>query len=356
MNETKHRYVVGKSGTGKSTFLQHLLYGTQGGFCLLDPHGDLAETVADNVECIYFDPINSPLGFNVLENIPDDKRHLVAANVVAAFKAIWADSWGPRLEWILYNTLRLLLDNNKSVLEIPRVLTDHKYRTALLEHTPFVDFWHYEFDEWDTRYRNDAISPVLNKVGQLVADPVLQSIFGAKTTLRPDRIMAKGQNLIVDLSKGKLGNTVSSLLGSFIVTAFYQAALERTDRTPFHLVADEFQNFATESFADILSEARKYGLFITASHQLLGQLPDSLRQSVFGNVGEMICFRVGAEDAPLLAKEMGLRNPDMLIDLPNYRAYSRLGGPHDAELFDTLPPAPKLGRLEGNKNRTKSRY
>ena len=336
--------------------MQNFLLENIFGFCLLDPHGDLAEAVAENIDCIYFDPINSPMGFNVLENVPEENRHLVAANIVASFKSIWGDSWGPRLEWILYNCLRLLLDNNKSILDIPRTLTDKKYREGLLRHTPFVDFWRQEFDQWEGRYRNDAIAPVLNKVGQLVADPVLQRIFGSKTTLKPRVIMAKQQRLIVDLSKGKLGATVSGLLGSFIVTAFYQAALTRTDRTPFRLVADEFQNFATESFADILSEARKYGLFITAAHQLLGQLPPLLRQSVIGNVGEIICFRVGAEDAPLLAEELGIGDPAALVDLPNYRAYRRKGGPHNALLIETLPPPPKLGRLASNKNRTRARY
>ena len=352
----KHHYIIGKSGTGKSTLLEHLLLTTTGGFCLLDPHGDLAEAVADKTECIYFDPIETPMGLNVLGNVAAGQRHLVAANVIASFKAIWSDSWGPRLEWILYNSLRLLLDNNESILAIPKLLTVKSYRASLLARATFPDFWLQEFDAWDTRYRNDAIAPVLNKVGQLVADPVLQKIMARKTTLKPSRIFRKQQRLVVNLSKAKLGATVSALLGSFIVTAFYQAALTRDERPPFRLVADEFQNFATDSFADILSESRKYGLFITAAHQLLGQLPPLLRQSVFGNVGEMICFRVGAEDAPLLAKELGLKNPDMLTDLSNFEAYSREGGPYDATLFKTLPPTPKLGKLEANKRRTRARH
>jgi hypothetical protein len=354
MAET-HCYIIGKSGTGKSTFLQNDILNNQNGFCLLDPHGDLAEAVADNVDCIYFDPPDISLGFNVLENVPKAQRHLVAANIVSSFKAIWGDSWGPRLEWILYNCLRLLLDNNQSLLDIPTVLTDKTYRTRLLRSASFENFWEQEFNRWDDRFRNDAIAPVLNKVGQLVADPTLNKILAGKTTLKPWRIIAKRQRLVVNLSKGKLGDAPSHLLGALLVSAFYQAATTG-ERTPFTLYVDEFQNFATDTFASILSEARKFHLQIFLSHQYLGQLPDQLRQAVFGNVSTFTSFRVGAEDAPHLALELGLKNPEMLTDLPPYRAYRRVGGPFNAVYLGTPPPPEPKGLLQLSRNHTRACY
>jgi hypothetical protein len=369
----RHLYIVGKSGTGKSTFLQNLILNDEGGFALLDPHGDLSEAIADTIPCIYFEPTTLPLGHNILAHVPETRRHLVAANVVSAFKAIWGDSWGHRLEWILYNCVRVLLHNNKTVLDIPRLLTDPNYRAHCLgaidrdaaldpdsSISHIANFWRHEFDQWDARYRNDAIAPVLNKVGQLVADPVLKSVL-AHRTLRMSRIMDKGQRLVVNLSKGNMGETPSHLLGALLVTAVMQAAQMRAaipehERRPFTLYVDEFQNFATESFASILSEARKYKLQLVLSHQFLGQVPDLLRQAVFGNVAEMISFRVGAEDAPMLAKELGLRNFNVLTDLPNFAAYRRQGGPHDAELFAPLPPRPSKGILERVKRETRNRY
>jgi hypothetical protein len=325
----RHAYLIGKSGTGKSTFLQNLILKNEGGFAVLDPHGDLAESIADRTDCIYFDPSKIPMGFNVLQNVSAHQRHLVASNVVSSFKAIWADSWGPRLEWILYNAVRLLIDNNKTLLDIPTVLTSTTFRTRCIRKASFEKFWENEFDQWDDRYRNDAIAPVLNKVGQMVADPMLNRILGGRSTLKPTHIMNHSQRLVVNLSKGKLGETPSHLLGALIVSAFSQAAHARADippeeRVPFTLYVDEFQNFATDSFASILSEARKYKLFLVLAHQFVKQVPELLRQAVFGNVGTMISFRLGAEDAPLIAKELDLHNPEILSDLPNFEAYSLL--------------------------------
>jgi DNA helicase HerA-like ATPase len=361
----RHLYIIGKSGSGKSTFLQDLILQHDGGFCLLDPHGDLAEAIADRLDCIYFDPSELPLGFNVLADVPERDRPLVAAQIVASFKAIWGDSWGPRMEWILVNSLRLLLDNNQTFLGLPKLLIDTGYRMKLLRHCsdPIVHaFWTKEFDAYDDRFRKEAIAPIQNKVGQLLANPTLRNIVGQQSsTLRPDRIMDRSQRLVVNLSKGRLGEAPSHLLGALLVTAFAQAAERRSimpehDRVPFLLVADEFQNFATESFADILSEARKFKLSLVLSHQFLGQLPDGLRQAVFGNVGTITAFRVGAEDAPLVAQELGLKNPDALSDLPNFEAWQRVGGPFNPALVATVPPAPSLGRLASVKRRTQSRY
>jgi hypothetical protein len=252
MAGSNHRYVIGKSGTGKSTYLQNLILDTEGGFALLDPHGDLAEAVADSIDCIYFDPILTPIGFNVLENVPVERRHLVASNVVSSFKAIWADSWGPRLEWICYNALRLLLDNNKTLLDIPAVLTDPVFRRRCLARATYPDFWHNEFETWDARYRNEAIAPVLNKVGQLAADPTLRRILGGKSSLKPERIMNKGQKLVVNLSKGKMGDIPSHLLGALLVSAFAQAADRRStipeeNRVPFLALRGRISEFCYRS-------------------------------------------------------------------------------------------------------------
>jgi hypothetical protein len=357
-----HEYIVGKSGTGKSTFLQNLILENEGGFAILDPHGDLAETIADTVECIYFDPTEIPIAYNVLFNIPDRQRHLVAAQVVASFRAIWADSWGPRLEWILYNSVRLLLDNNQTLLDIPAVLTDGAYRTRCLKRSTYRKFWDNEFAAWDNRYRNDAIAPVLNKVGQLVADPIVRQTLGQKrSTLNFERIMNKGQRLVVNLSKGKLGETPSSLLGSLIISAFSQAAEKRANipyetRVPFTIYIDEFASFATDHFATILSESRKWKLSLILAHQFLGQVPPLLRQAVFGNVRKMIAFRLGAEDAPIIAAELGLAAPSALTDLANFEAWTRVGGPYNSELIRMPPPRPTRGRLGATKRFTQASY
>jgi hypothetical protein len=357
-----HEYIIGKSGTGKTTFLQNLILQNEGGFAVLDPHGDLAETIADTVECIYFDPTELPIAHNVLHNVPERQRHLVTAQVVASFRAIWADSWGHRLEWILYNSVRLLLDNNQTLLDIPAVLTDTAYRTRCLKRATHRKFWDNEFAEWDSRYRNEAIAPVLNKVGQLVADPNLRQTLGQqRSTLNIERIMNKGQRLVVNLSKGKLGETPSSLLGSLIISAFSQAAEMRAnipyeDRVPFTIYIDEFASFATDDFATILSESRKWKLSLVLAHQFLGQVPPLLRQAVFGNVRKMVAFRLGAEDAPLIAAELGLGSPSVLTDLDNFEAWTRVGGPYNSEFIRTPPPRPTRGHLEAAKRFTRASY
>lgn len=357
-----HEFIIGKSGTGKSTFLQNLILDNQGGFAILDPHGDLAETIADTVECIYFDPTEIPIAHNILYNVPDRQRHLVTAQVVASFRAIWADSWGPRLEWILYNSVRLLLDNNQTLLDIPAVLTDSAYRTRCLNRATYRKFWDNEFGVWDDRYRNDAIAPVLNKVGQLVADPTVRQTLGqTRSTLNIERIMNKGQKLVVNLSKGKLGETPSSLLGSLIISAFFQAAERRAqipyeERMPFTIYIDEFASFATDHFATILSESRKWKLSMILVQQFLAQAPPLLRQAVFGNVRKMTAFRLGAEDAPLIAAELGLGSPAALIDLANFEAWTRVGGPFNSELVRTVPPRSTRGHLEAAKRFTRASY
>ena len=378
----RHLYVIGKTGTGKSTLLFNLMRAdldTGHGFALLDPHGDLALAVADATPAwriahgvIYLDPsdLAYPVGFNPVGAVPPDHRPLVAAHVVAAFQHIWGNSWGPRLEYILTNALRLLLDApGSTLLGLPRLLADERYRLRLLAHTrdPVVrNFWEVEFAQYNERFATEAIAPIQNKVGTLLSPPAIRNMLGqAKSTINIRGIMDRGQVLIVNLAKGKLGEAPTHLLGAFLATAFAQAAEARADvpeheRRDFTLYADEFQHFATDSFATILSEARKYHLALVLAHQFVGQLPDLLRQAVIGNAGSIVAFRIGAEDAPLIASELGIQSPSALTDTANFSAWAKLmrdGVPVDARLIDTVPAdMDAAGHFDEVRNRTRARY
>jgi type IV secretory pathway TraG/TraD family ATPase VirD4 len=377
----RHLYLIGKTGTGKSTLLLTMMLADLArghGFALLDPHGDLATMVADATpawrtnDVVYLDPadLDHPVGFNPLAAIAVDRRPLVAAQIVAAFQHIWGGSWGPRLEYVLMNALRLLLEApGSTLLGLPRLFTDEAYRRRLLAHArdPVIRaFWEQEFTTWNERYASEAIAPVQNKVGTLLSPPVLRNMLGqVRSSLDIRRLMDKGRVLIVNLAKGKLGESPTHLLGALLATAFAQAAEARADvgeaqRRDFTLYADEFQHFATDSFAAILSEARKYRLALVLGHQFLGQLPELLRQAVIGNAGSMVVFRVGAEDAPLLARELGIATPSALTDTANFSAWIKLirdGVPGDARPIDTgLPVVAGSGRLDDVRNRTRARY
>jgi hypothetical protein len=377
----RHLYVIGKSGTGKSTLLLNLMLADVSlgrGFALLDPHGDLAHDVADAVpkertnDVLYFDPsdIAFPLAFNPIERVAPDRRPLVAAHIVSAFRHIWGDSWGPRLEYILGNSIRLLLDApGTTLLDLPRLLVDDAYRKRLLATCadPVVRaFWLREFAEYESRYQTEAVSPIQNKIGTLLSPPILRNIIGQKrSTIDIASIMNSGRILIVNLSKGRLGEAPAHLLGAFFATAFAQAAESRADmpehdRRDFTLYADEFQNFATDSFASILSEARKWRLSLALAHQFLGQLPSLLRQAVIGNAGTVIAFRVGAEDSRLIGDELGHQNHHSLRDTRNFSAWAKLmyrNSPTGALYLRTLPPTPvATGRLLAIQARTRARH
>ena len=360
MTNRTHTHIVGQSRTGKSTFLLDQILEIQNGFCLIDPHGGLAEAVADRLPCIYFDPTLTPLPYNPLKDIPETKRPLVAANIVMSLKAIWGDSWGPRMEWILYNSIRLLLDNNRTLLDTPRLLTDKPYRAHCLAKASYWQFWRNEFEKWDDRQRNEYIQPVTNKLGQLAADPTVARIIGAPRTLNLRRIMDKGQNLVVNFSVGNIGATPAHLLGALLVSGFQTAALSRADtqekeRQPFTLVIDEFQNFASESFATILSEAGKYQLWLMTAHQYFAQVPESLLKAVLGNVHSHVSFRIAPEDAELLAPIMDL-HPSQLTDLPNYRFWTNSEHPPSPRRRDTFPAPFDGGRFQSNVTGTRHRY
>lgn len=377
----RHLHVIGKTGTGKSTLLLSLILSDLRhgrGLAFLDPHGDTAKAVIANTprhrisDLIYLDPadLEHPIGFNPLFNIHRDRRPLVAAHIMATFKHIWHDSWGPRLEYVLQNSVRLLLDDpGSTLLGLPVLLVNERYRERLLARCvdPQVrQFWTQELAAWGNNFKAEALSPLQNKVGALISSPVLRNILGQhRPTLDIPAIMNSGRVLIVNLSKGNLGSDPSFLLGALLSTAFAQGAESRADipepeRRDFHLYADEFQNFATDSFATILSEARKYRLSLTLAHQFLAQLPLYLRQAVLGNAGSIIAFRIGADDAAALSPEFGLQSPSAFTDLANFEAWGRLirdGYPGDPIRLSFAPPVPENDDYtELVIARTRSRY
>jgi ABC-type oligopeptide transport system ATPase subunit len=372
-----HIDIVGQSGTGKSTLLFNLMLADLAsgrGFVLIDPHGDLSQQIADAVpshrtnDVVYFDPLDRShaIGFNPLSSSTEPA--LLAAHIVASFKHIWRDSWGPRLEYILTNSLRLLLATpGATLIGLPRLLVDDAFRNALLDKCsdPVVSFfWRSEFAGYSDRLRAEAIAPIQNKIGQLAGNPTIRSILGQPSTIDIPGIINSDKILIANLSK-RMGEEPSHLLGALLVNAIAQAAQDRAvlaevDRKDFTLYVDEFQNFATDSFASILSEMRKWRLNLVVANQFLGQLPDLLRQSVFGNVATLVVFRAGADDADLLAAQLGHPNPRVLTETSNHAAWVktlRHGSPTNAEYLSTLPPARhRTGRLPAILARTRARH
>jgi hypothetical protein len=326
----RHVYMIGKTGTGKTTLLRSLILQdvhAGRGVGILDPHGDLAEDLLDHIppyrndDVVYFNPADHdhPVSFNLVRSGPPQERHLVASGIVDAFKSIWRHSWGPRLEYILYAAVAALLDcENSSILGVHRMLYDEGYRRWVVKQIkdPAVhSFWVNEFDRYDTRYLREVISPIQNKVGQFfMASPVRNILGQVRNRIDPDYIMDHRRIFIANLSKGLVGADKSNLLGAMLVNQFYLAAMRRAGvpedkRIVFNLYLDEFQNFSTDTFAAILSEARKYGLSLTLSHQYIEQLDPATRHAVFGNAGTFISFRVGGSDAKVLATEFDEEQP-----------------------------------------------
>lgn len=338
-----HTYVVGKSGSGKSTLLQNLILqeiALGHGVGVIDPHGDLATSVLDAIppwrtdHLAYFNPgdVEHPVGFNPLANRSNPA--LAASMVVSALKHIWRDSWGPRLEYILYSSIAALLEcPNTSFLGITRLLHDKAYRNWVVGQIsdPMVrGFFVNEFNKYDPKFMREAVAPIQNKVGQLLMSPAVRNILGQVRNRIDFRFMLDGSRIFVaNLSKGVIGEDKSNLLGSLLVSQFQLAALARSDvsaerRRPFSLFVDEYQNFCSDSFASILAEARKYGLSLTLAHQYLDQVPAPMQNAVFGNVGNLIVFQVGATDAERLAAEMGGNlQPQNLAQLDRHTAFVR---------------------------------
>lgn len=376
-----HLYVVGKTGTGKTTLLRNLIVQdieAGRGVGVLDPHGDLAEDLLDCIppwrtdHVVYFNPADLayPVGFNLLGNVPLDERPLVASGVVSIFKSIWRDSWGPRLEYILYNAVAALLDcENTTLLGLQRLLVDPRYRGWVVRQVkdPLVrSFWLDEFERYDKRLLQEAIAPVQNKVGQLLMGAPIRNILGqVRSRFDPRFMMDNGRILIANLAKGRIGEDKATLLGALLVSRFQLAALSRADvgegkRRDFHLVIDEFHNFTTDAFASILSEARKYRLCLTLSHQYLDQLRPEVRDAVLGNAGSLVSFRVGNADAAVFAREFGTYGAGHFSDLANHRVCARLlsrDGLDEAFMGSTLPPSPATGGRRANViRRSRERY
>ncbi len=325
-DRTRHMYIVGKSGVGKSTLLENMaIQDIQNGegVAVLDPHGSFAEKMLDYIpehrikDVVYFAPFDTenPVSFNMLEDIGADKRHFVASGLMSTFKKIWVDAWSARMEYILNNILLALLEYpDATLLGVNRMLADKDFRKKVVANIsdPSVKaFWTDEFEKYGERYMQEAGAAIQNKIGQFTANPLVRNIIGQpKSSFDVREIMDTQKILLVNLSKGRIGEQNTSLLGSMIITKIYIAAMSRADVSyarmselpSFYFYVDEFQSFANESFADILSEARKYKLALTIAHQYIAQMEEPVRDAVFGNVGTSVSFRVGPLDAELLEK------------------------------------------------------
>ncbi|MEK9180778.1 MAG: type IV secretion system DNA-binding domain-containing protein [Patescibacteria group bacterium] len=363
----RHVYILGKTGMGKTTMMENMAVQDihKGhGLCFIDPHGEVVERLLDQIpphrinDVIYFNPsdLEHPISFNILESVDPNYKHLVASGLMGVFTKIWAGVWSARMEYILGNTILALLDSpGNTMLGIARMLVDKVYRKKIIEHIkdPMVkSFWVNEYANYNDKFRNEAIAPIQNKVGQFLSSAVIRNIVGqTKSTLNLREIMDKQKILLVDLSKGRVGEDNSSLLGAMLITRLQLAAMSRIDipeeeRKDFFLYVDEFQNFATDSFATILSEARKYRLSLIIAHQYIGQLVTDkntrVRDAVFGNVGTMLIFRIGSADAEFLETEFDPTfTPSDLINLPKYGLYLKLlidGITSNPFSATTLPP------------------
>jgi len=342
----RHMYVLGKTGMGKTTLMENLILSdilAGHGCCYIDPHGDTAEKLIDFIpphrinDVVYFNPsdTNFPMGFNILETDNDDQKPLVASGLMGVFKKIWPDVWSARMEYILMNCVLALLDYpGATLLGISRLLVDKEYRarvTAKIRDPIVKTFWVAEFSSWSEKYATEAIAPVQNKVGQFLSSSVVRNIVAqVKSTLNFRQIMDEGKICIVNLSKGRIGEDNMRLLGGMVVTKIQLAAQERQniaehDRRDFYVYVDEFQNFANESFATILSEARKYRLNLTIAHQYIEQLDEKVAPAIIGNVGTIILMRIGGTDAQFFETEFSPTFlPEDLVSLAKYQIYLKL--------------------------------
>jgi hypothetical protein len=324
LDRFRHMWILGKTGTGKSTLIANMAiddFKKDRGVGIIDPHGDLCDTLLEYIpkhrinQTIYFNPADKefPMVINPLEVTNREEAELVVSGIVSIFNKIFGFSWGPRLEYILRNTLLTLSTIPDTTLEdVLTVLTNAQYRKRIIDQTtdPVLrNFWINEFDRMPDKQREEAVSPILNKVGQFVTSPMIRRIIGqSKSSISIDQVMDEGKIFLANLSQGRLGEDNSALLGAMIITKFQLAAMRRVDkleaeRREFYLYVDEFQNFATPSFMKILSEARKYKLSLTLANQYMGQIPEEVQKSILGNAGTMIAFACGADDAGIIQKE-----------------------------------------------------
>jgi len=380
----RHMYLIGKTGMGKSTVLENMIVDdirAGYGVAVVDPHGDLAEKIIEYIpphrvnDVVYFNPsdINYPIAFNVVEQVEPHLRHLVASGLIGVFQKLWADSWGPRLEYILRNAILAILDfPGSTLLGVVRMLSDKSYRKKVVANIkdPVVKaFWEKEFSGYADKFAAEAVSPIQNKVGQFLSSSLMRNIIGqVKSAIDIRDIMDNGKILIMNLSKGRIGEDNSALLGAMMITKIQLAAMSRVDvpeqdRRDFYLYIDEFQNFSTDSFANILSEARKYRLNLILAHQYIEQLGDKVKAAVFGNVGTMVVFRVGAADAEELVKEFTPTfTEEDIVNLPKYEMYLKLmidgiaSTPFSAAGLPPLRSEEKTGNTEKVINYSREKY
>ncbi len=380
----RHMYLIGKTGMGKSTILENMIVEdirAGKGVAVVDPHGDLAEKIIEFIpsgrvnDVVYFNPADMefPIAFNVVEHVEPHLRHLVASGLLGVFQKLWADSWGPRLEYILRNAILAILDYpGSTLLAVTRMLSDKAFRKKVIEkiQDPVVKaFWVNEFAGYADKFASEAVSPIQNKVGQFLSSSLIRNIVGqVKSSIDVRKIMDEGKILIMNLSKGRIGEDNSALLGSMMITKIQLAAMSRVDlpekdRKDFYLYVDEFQNFATDSFANILSEARKYRLNLIMAHQYIEQLGEKVKPAVFGNVGTLIVFRVGAVDAEELVKEFTPTfMEEDIVNLPKYEFYIKLmidgvaSNPFSARGLPPLEEDEKTGNIEKIIKVSRERY
>lgn len=363
----RHMYIIGKTGMGKTTLMENMFMSdvyAGHGCCYIDPHGDTAEKFINFIpsdrinDVVYFNPADTafPFGFNILETPSDDRKHLVRDGLMGVFKKIWPDVWSARMEYILQNCVSALLDYpGATLMGINRLLVDKEYREKVIDkiQDPVVKtFWVAEFTSWSEKYATEAIAPVQNKVGQFLSSSIIRNIVAqVRSTIDIRRIMDEGKILIVNLSKGRVGEDGMRLLGGMIVTKIQLSAQERQntpeqERRDFYLYVDEFQNFANESFATILSEARKYRLNLVVAHQYMEQLDEKVQAAVLGNVGTMIAMRVGPTDAEMLETEFAPTfTPEDLVNLAKFQMYLKLmvdGVSTQPFSANSLPPIAKV--------------
>lgn len=380
----RHMYLIGKTGMGKSTILENMIVDdirAGKGVMVVDPHGDLAEKIIEYIpssrvnDVIYFNPADMeyPIAFNVVEQVEPHLRHLVASGLIGVFQKLWADSWGPRLEYILRNAILAILDYpGSTLLAVTRMLSDKNFRKKVVEkiQDPVVkSFWVNEFAGYANNFASEAVSPIQNKVGQFLSSSLTRNIVGqVKSSIDLREVMDTGKILIMNLSKGRIGEDNSALLGAMMITKVQLSAMSRVDilekdRQDFYLYIDEFQNFTTDSFANILSEARKYRLNLIMAHQYIEQLGEKVKPAVFGNVGTIIVFRVGATDAEELVKEFTpVFTEEDLVNLPKYEFYIKLmidgiaSDPFSARGLAPLTEEEKTGNKEKVIKVSRERY
>jgi len=376
-DRSKHMYVIGKTGMGKSTMLENLAIQdirNGEGLAFIDPHGATADKLLDYIppervkDVVYFAPFDmeNPIAFNVMEDVGYDKRHLVVSGLMATFKKIWVDAWSARMEYILTNTLLALLEYpGATLLGVNRMYTDKPYRKQVVDNIkdPVVkDFWVKEFATYTDRYTQEATPAIQNKIGQFTGNPLIRNIIGqSKSSFDIREMMDQKKILIINLSKGQVGDTNTQLLGSMLTTRIFLAAMSRADLSAsaidqlphFYFYVDEFQNFANETFAEILSESRKYKLNLTIAHQYIEQMEEEVRDAVFGNVGTTICFRVGPFDAELLETVfMPKFTKEDLVNLGQFQMYLSLmidgvgSAPFSAVSIPRIEAPPRAYRTE----------